>query len=635
MWSLNRLSSNKVQILLCSGILFTLTFVLLGFAVDKIWFREDDLGTILNGIIRSWDDLIRVFSADCRSFITPANYQRTVPNVISGFLRPIQNVVFSVVYYFWGVEPQAYYLTHVAFHAANATLFFVLCSIFMPVTFSFAAGMLFAFYPDVAWLPWIGTVQNSLATFFLLLTCLLCLHRRLILAGFTFLCSLLSRESGILLPCWFFLGAYLFASSDYPKLGEKLKRALSYTWIFSLANGIYALMRLWSFGCATLPRTLRNAVLRYPWLSQYLGSNPVPTSTPATEIAAAVHQAASVATQPIEPVSSAVVAHATPFFQSLLNRLSAVFQSWAKSLFNIPIWTEAQMWWAVIGVTALVIFLCYAYRNHKALLFWLTFGAACTLWPGVLAYPSPRYINLVYPFVVFIVVYAVWLVYSRTANARARVVIAGLFCCAAGWMVGKGIYINRCSLRSVAYDRYVYKQRFDDFFERYTFDRDARFVLLSSPFVSDIQSIFQAYLGNLDSVVVFDPFGTLAERGNMGCRKEYQVTDVESEIVPIPGGFRLISHDKEHCGWWLRFSDFPIAWSPEHRAYQWMKEPYRPGVWYGCSVGSFMINGMVDDDCVYDISFVFDRQWVDERTVFVAWDSMSGEYYVVDGSHLA
>lgn len=154
------------QILLSSVIIFVLTFCLLGFAVDTFWFREDDLGTILNGIIRSWDDFVRVFSADCRSFITPANYQRTSPNVISGFLRPMQNALFSVVYYFWGVSPHAYLLTHVAFHAANTALFFILCSLFLPLGYSWLAGLMFAFYPNISWLTWIGTVQNSLATFF-------------------------------------------------------------------------------------------------------------------------------------------------------------------------------------------------------------------------------------------------------------------------------------------------------------------------------------------------------------------------------------------------------------------------------------------------------------------------------------
>jgi len=49
--------SQWLLIALLSVTLFALTFLLLGLGVDRIWFREDDLGTILNGIIRSWDDL--------------------------------------------------------------------------------------------------------------------------------------------------------------------------------------------------------------------------------------------------------------------------------------------------------------------------------------------------------------------------------------------------------------------------------------------------------------------------------------------------------------------------------------------------------------------------------------------------
>src|SRR5271163_4968886 len=98
--------SGSWKVMLASGlILFFIVFLVFGFALDKLWFREDDLGTILNGLIHSWDDFVRVFSSDCRSFVTASNYQRTIPNIVSGFLRPIQNVVFTIVYFFFGVDP--------------------------------------------------------------------------------------------------------------------------------------------------------------------------------------------------------------------------------------------------------------------------------------------------------------------------------------------------------------------------------------------------------------------------------------------------------------------------------------------------------------------------------------------------
>jgi hypothetical protein len=116
----------------------------------------------------------------------------------------------------------------------------------------------------------------------------------------------------------------------------------------------------------------------------------------------------------------------------------------------------------------------------------------------------------------------------------------------------------------------------------------------------------------------------------MGCGKDYRVTNVKSEIVPIDDGFRLISHDIDHCGWWLRFSHFPIKWVAQSRSYEWTSEQYRPGIWYPCSIGKFRIDHMVDNDCVSDITFVFDRRWTSGNTVFVVWDTSVGRYYVLN-----
>lgn len=711
------------KLLLCSAFLFIIVFCLLGSAVQQIWFREDDLGTILNGLMLSWDDVVRVFSADCRSFITPANYQRTVPNVISGFLRPMQNVVFTIIYTFWDVNPWAYFYAHVALHAANTVLFFLLCSMLMSCWISFFAALLFAFYPDVAWLPWIGTVQNSLSVFFLLLCVIvwlryvvvryifasfhsaktlttngiinvsLCfietfvtnrlistwLHsvktittngiinvpfgfverfatNRLIstwlhfaktitmnrlthspfmvsvllsaakqnvsnhepksqnyssiLAGLLFLCSLLSRETAIFLPFWFFVGAAL--------LKRNIKQAWFATWVFFAANVFYVVMRFWAFGCDTLPRTLRNIMLRYPWLASYIGQKQhIAISTIATQqtpIQSAGHVSGS---------SSEVVA-------SLFNSIASRYASWFGAFFNINLKTNEQIIIASIVGLLLVLFLCVAYRGKYHILCWLLLGLVCVCWPGVLAYPSPRYLNMVYPFLVFILMYGV---YCALTKSRDRIVhgAAIVMLSIALIITFQGIHANRCNLRSATNDRFIYKQRFDDFFTRYTFEPQTQFVLVSSPFVSDIQSIFQAYLHNLSTMVIFDPFATLAEFGCMGCRKSFRVTGVLSEIVPIPAGFRLISHDQDHVGWWLRFSDFPIAWLATKRAYEWTAQPYQQGCWYACSVGKFKINHMIDADCVSDISFVYDPQWINEHTVFVAWNTTRGRYEVLDG----
>ncbi len=639
------------QRLLCSLMIFILVFYVLYCSVDTIWFREDDLGTILGGIIRDWRDAIRVFLSDCRSFITPCNYQRTVPNVISGFLRPMQNVVFSVVYYFYGVDPWAYYITHIGIHAANAALFFLVCSFWLPISLSMVAGAAFAFYPEVSWLTWIGTVQNSLATFFLLLMAIFCYcaiwsvkksFRKTVsllqesstpiiypfacrawywLAGCMFLLSILSRENAIFLPFWFALGAYIFFSPAGSSCWYRVRIAFSWTWIFFAADFVYTVMRWCAFGGATLSRTINNIALRFPSLAHY-----VCLSKGAT----VVQQVNGVHVAGVVPQGVALSTGdwAWSFVLRAYHMIADRFDSWFFALFHISLDTGVQRIVAAAFFVCLVLFLFNAYWQHRTFLWWLSCGVLLTVWPGVLTYPCPRYLNIMYPVIIFMVMFGIYAAH-KFADHLAKRALSMILLSVILILTMKGIYTNSHALHDAGRERIAYKQRFDDFFARYHCAPSARFFVLSSPFVSDIQSIFQAYCSNLQTMVVFDPFMTLAEKGFMGCRKEYRVTGVASEIVAVPGGFRLISHDPYHCGWWLRFSDFPIAWSAEHRAYEWTNQPYRVGQTYPCSIGTFTIHAMADDDCVTDLTFMIDKRWIDEHTIFVAWDTLKGRYEVL------
>jgi hypothetical protein len=652
-------------------VLFCTTVLLLGYAVDKVWFREDDLGIILNGLIRSWADFKRVCLADCRSFITPVNYQRTIPNVFSALWRPVQNWLFACLYPFAGVNVWYYYLAQVVLHALNAVLLFVLCNFFMARWLAFVAGAMLAFYPHMDWLLWIGTAQNSLSLLFLLLMLIILVvgakratqafkparpepvegYERIgdesmsgfripfiyqLLAALCYFLSLLSRESGIFLPVWLWLGVWLLLAHQDTAMSwwVRAKRALSMTWLFFITNGVYALLRLYAFGCGTLPRTVRNLTLRFPWLQQYLPwvnwhtpavvhavptIAPVPTPILKTAAKSLVVVGPSWTERMVEAIAKAVaiVIHTTQHvFDCIVN--------WVGMFCNLPTGTGMQRLLTVAVILFCLTFIWLAYRHHRAAMWWVVFGMLCVAWPGVVAYPCPRYLNLLYPFLIVFLLYGVGLM-LQTKKLMPTCMLALL-----GFATMTGLQWNRLSLRTMGNERVVYQQRFTDFFAQNTFEPDANFVVISSPFVSDIQSIFQACLHNLSTVVVFDLFCTLAQRGTMGCSYDYRTSGVASRVEPTAEGFRLISQDPEYCGWWLRFSDFPIAWSEKDRAYAWTAEPYRPDVWYACSIGKFMIHDMVDADCMTDVEFVLDRRWVNDGTVFVAWNTQKGCYEVVE-----
>jgi hypothetical protein len=411
-------------------------------------------------------------------------------------------------------------------------------------------------------------------------------------------------------------------------------QALSMTWLFIVANAAYTMLRFYAFGCYTLPRTLHNLTLRFPWLQQYIPAPAVVTSTATHAASGAVagqEPMFTIAAKPLVIVgptwmervaegfakATAIIIHTTQHvFYRVLN--------WVGMLCNLPTSTGWEQLFTTAIIVFCVTFIYHAYRQHRTVMWWMLIGMMLLAWPGIVAYPCPRYLNLLYPMLIVFLLYGVYLMLQveKWMPACMLVLVA--------LATTNGLQWNRTSLHSLGNERAEYQKRFTTFFAQNTFEPTANFVIISSPFVSDIQSVFQSCLHNLSTVVVFDLFTSLAERGTMGCTKDYRTSGVASHIEPTPQGFRLISDDPDHCGWWLRFSDFPIAWSEKDRAYAWTDDPYRIDVWYACSIGKFIIHALADPDCMIEVEFVLDCRWVNDDTVFVAWNTQKGCYEVVE-----
>jgi hypothetical protein len=199
----------------------------------------------------------------------------------------------------------------------------------------------------------------------------------------------------------------------------------------------------------------------------------------------------------------------------------------------------------------------------------------------------------------------------------------------------KGGYCNAWSIRGAGESTMQMRnERYAPFFATNTLAHDSHFILIGSPFVSDIENIFQYFLNDLHVTLVHEPFATFAERGSFGCSLDYRIKGVPSTIIPLEGGFRITSQDPAHCGLWLRFSDKPIVWSERDKAYRWTSQDYQPDRWYRCSLGKFMIHAMVNHELVSDMSVVIDSKWLSNKTVFVSWDTMLGRYYILPSGHL-
>jgi hypothetical protein len=600
-------------------VLFLIVVVIFGGAVGAIWFREDDLGTIINGIVKSWEDLLKIFSTDVRNFICPVNYHRSKPNVLSGFLRPLQHLLFSLEYFCFGLNVRAFYEVHVVLHALNAVLLYFLCAHLLPLSYAFLAALVFAVSPDVSWLTWIATAQNTLSTLFMLAALLA--YSQFFAgtkrawawfygAGFLFFLSLLARENGIVFPLWIFAAIYLLYTELAQPRVKRFLYTLRVTWIFFAALALYWLLRLWAFGVGTLGRTLSNMLIRFPMLSQFF-------SVPKKKVVLA-------AAEPIFKSMPNLVVDTVQSRWTMFMRLFDSFFSWTGSYFSLDA-RQIGGKLLVVGLTAFfTYFLWKSYNKAYGVLGVFLLGVGLFCWPGFMAYPCPRYLNSIYPIVAVMIVVGL----ARLGRSLAeRILKAATFCVLVAG-IGYGVCHNCYGLRTEAAARAAYKDRFDQFFSNYTFKPGTKFVVLSSPFVSDIQSIFQTYLNDFSVVVAHEPFATLAEKGIFGCTKDYRTINVQSRIESIDGGLRFISLDPEHCGWWIKFSDHPLRWSIQDRAYVWSSDEYAINCWYPCSLGTFKINQLYDKFFLTDVSFVLDQQWFDENTVVVVWDTHNGCYKI-------
>ncbi len=620
--------------LLLGGIIFATVCGTLITSVDTFWFKTDDLGCIISGLVNEWNDIPRIFSDDERSYTTAANLNVPTPNVFSGFLRPIQHLIFTVIYKLFGLNAFVYFATNVIFHALCAVLLFYLFSCFLPLPWSFFGALVYAWYPDIGWFTWISTLQNILSLFFMLLVLLVwfkqCVPRTRIwqrlpydlFVGTLFLLSLLSRESAQFTGACFVVGTYLFCTSTNHGWWYRIGQTLSRTWIFFVASCAYICLKIHAFGIQSVHRTLYNLSLRYPLLKYFVNQ---PATVTATAVVPVAQTPASVI-----PSLPSLPMHQEGFLSHITMHITnywGTLKGWVEPFTTITPSTITHTLLTIIILCFVGYFLWYAYRNNRKILLFLMFTVTSVLWPGIVAYPNPRYFHLAYPLLIFMLLYGCILVqYTTRMKARILVTVTTLLMI---YVMVQGLINNRAVLRHEAHNNVVHQQRFDEFFKHHSLQGINRVILLNTPYESDIQGIFRACTGNLTLSVMQEPFATLAEHGMMGCKGDNRIQGVASNVIPIEGGYRLISQDPDHCGWWMHYSYYPLAWSPEQKAYVWSQQPYEIGSNRPCSIGMYTINAMNKYNCVIDISFIIDSSLIDEHTIFVTWDTMAGKYMIM------
>jgi hypothetical protein len=623
--------SKPKKLIFCSIIIFLTVFISYAIAIKGNWFGVDDLGYILNGLIKNVKDFFRVFTEDSRYYSRTYNYNYPLPNLFSGFLRPLQQIPLSITYHLFGPNPYAFGLLHVLFHSINSMLLFILFSNWLPISFSFLGSMLFAFYPDMSWLTWMCTLQSSLSLFFLIISILLFL--RLLkkikkefykeylfyFAGFAFLLSLLSRETHIFLPAWAFLGIYISRKNKSHKIWVNIKHSLSKTWIFFVSTSIYMLIRINAFGLASLSRTGRNLLIRFNFLEKIF-SKAKPIIIQKSETIS--NTATTIHTTLAKHTTSSSIPLITKFYNFSKN-FSISFFEWIKRIFNAPAKTQFDKLLLLTLFVFFVTFLIFAYRKNKKILLLFICGIPLFVWPCILIYPDVRYMNSTYPLLIFILLLGLYFFIKNKSSCFIKKLTVAVVLILLGTSIYNGLkqnIISKALAKKTDYRENIYYQ----FFKENNFKNNPSFIFFSSKEEPDLERRLQVVSGNFNIKAAFTLLTRISVRKN---------NFDGYHIKQIKNGYRLTSLDENNCLWEFRYRQ-PCRWSKKEKAYVLFPTFFRKDTWYEFSMGKFMIHKIKNKKHVTDFSIIFYKKWIDKNTIFVVWNTKENKYEIINSDHL-
>ncbi len=215
-------------------------------------FVSDDISQVLkNEWIRDFGYIPIVFLKSAWSFLDVEVY--------SNFYRPFMHLAYMVGYKLSGLEPWGYHAINICIHTLNTVMvFFLTCSIVEAADaesrggvgsrnlfVGFFAALLFAVNPiNTEVVTWVASVTELGAAFFLFLSFYLYISKRRYPSAFFFLLSLLSKETGMVLP--FFLITFDLVIKREPVLAVK-QWFLRY-WPYGVAVLVYAALRYNAMG---------------------------------------------------------------------------------------------------------------------------------------------------------------------------------------------------------------------------------------------------------------------------------------------------------------------------------------------------------------------------------------------------
>ena len=132
------------------------------------------------------------------------------------FYRPMQTILYAVIYHLFGLNVVPYHLLNIFLHAGNAILIYVLLKKIYSEKISLLVSVLWAIHPiQTEAITYISGTAEPLFLFFTLLSILFFSGRRYVFSLFSFLLAFLSKETAVLVPFLIYIYEYARVSKDY------------------------------------------------------------------------------------------------------------------------------------------------------------------------------------------------------------------------------------------------------------------------------------------------------------------------------------------------------------------------------------------------------------------------------------
>lgn len=172
----------------------------------------------------------------------------------TGFFRPLVAISFGIQYRLFGLDAGAFGMFNLLIHVLNTIIIYLLLAGYAKTRpYALLATLLFALNAkaDQHAVGWISGRTSLLFTFFLLLSLIFYWKRGrnrylcLFLTGLFYLASLLSKETAVVVPIFFFcLGFSKYSRTGHtPVSWGRVKAGLAASWIFYLPLALYFILR--------------------------------------------------------------------------------------------------------------------------------------------------------------------------------------------------------------------------------------------------------------------------------------------------------------------------------------------------------------------------------------------------------